>query len=135
MGVGKVETSTPHSVHRTAGLIRRDSPELYRLVLAVSGSPILSQDGRSVRLAPGGFALYDFTRPYELAYDAAVRLAVFSFPRELLSLPARRGHLDHRRAHPGRARAPPRWPRRCCAGWRWTWRPTGRPAPRGCPRW
>ncbi|MFC5816263.1 helix-turn-helix domain-containing protein [Nonomuraea harbinensis] len=88
IGVGKVETSTPHSVHRTAGLIRRDSPELYRLVLAVSGSPILSQDGRSVRLAPGGFALYDFTRPYELAYDAAVRLAVFSFPRELLSLPA-----------------------------------------------
>src|SRR6202035_1513175 len=41
--VGRVQTSTPHSVHRTPGLIRRDSPELYRVVLAMSGSPILSQ--------------------------------------------------------------------------------------------
>ncbi|MEU4573973.1 helix-turn-helix domain-containing protein [Nonomuraea sp. ATR24] len=87
VGVGKVQTSTPHSVHRTPGLIRRDSPELYRLVLPVSGTPLLGQDGRQARLRPGEFALYDFTRPYELVYDSAVRLAVFSFPRELLRLP------------------------------------------------
>jgi AraC-like DNA-binding protein len=85
--VGRVRTSTPHSVHRTAGLIRRDSPELYRVVLAVSGSPLLAQDGRSARLSPGQFAIYDFGRPYELAYDSAVQLAVFSFPRGLLALP------------------------------------------------
>ncbi|WP_049575112.1 helix-turn-helix domain-containing protein [Nonomuraea sp. SBT364] len=87
VGVGKVQTSTPHRVHRTPGLIRRDSPELYRLVLAVSGTPLLGQDDRQARLRPGEFALYDFTRPYELVYDSAVRLAVFSFPRELLRLP------------------------------------------------
>jgi AraC-like DNA-binding protein len=86
--VGRVQTSTPHSVHRTPGLIRRDSPELYRVVLAMSGSPILSQGERSTRLAPGEFAIYDFTRPYELAYDSAVELAVFSLPQALLSLPA-----------------------------------------------
>jgi AraC-like DNA-binding protein len=87
LSVGRVQTSTPHSVHRTRGLIRRDSPELYRVVLAMSGSPLLVQDGRSARLGRGEFAIYDFTRPYELMYDSAVQLAVFSFPRELLALP------------------------------------------------
>jgi AraC-like DNA-binding protein len=88
VGVGRVRTSTPHSVHRTAGLIRRDNPEHYRVVLAVSGSPRLAQDGRAAQLSRGQFAIYDFTRPYELAYDSAVQLAVFSFPHELLTLPA-----------------------------------------------
>ena len=37
---------------------------------------------------PGEFTLYDFTRPYELAYHSGVQLAVFSFPREMLALPA-----------------------------------------------
>ncbi|TMR92107.1 helix-turn-helix domain-containing protein [Nonomuraea basaltis] len=87
VGVGRVRTSTPHSVHRTAGLIHRDNPELYRVVLAISGSPRLGQDGRSTQLSRGEFAIYDFTRPYELAYDSAVQLAVFSFPRDLLALP------------------------------------------------
>lgn len=87
VGVGRVRTSTPHSVHRTAGLIHRDNPELYRVVLALSGSARLAQDGRAAQLNRGEFAIYDFTRPYELAYDSAVQLAVFSFPRDLLTLP------------------------------------------------
>jgi AraC-like DNA-binding protein len=86
--VGRVQTSTPHSVHRTPGLIRRDSPELYRIVLAMSGSLMLTQDDRATRLAPGEFAIYDFTRPYALAYDSPVQLAVFGLPHSLLSLPA-----------------------------------------------
>jgi len=87
VSVGRVKTSTPHSVHRTPGLIRRDSPELYRVALAMSGHACLRQDGRDARLAPGEFAIYDFTRPYELAYQSGVQLAVFSFPREMLALP------------------------------------------------
>ncbi len=87
VNVGRVETSTPHSVYRTPGLIRRDSPELYRVALALSGRACLLQDGRTARLGPGEFTLYDFTRPYELAYDSGVQLAVFSFPREMLALP------------------------------------------------
>ena len=87
VNVGRVETSTPHSVYRTPGLIRRDSPELYRVALAMSGHACLMQDGRTARLGPGEFTLYDFTRPYELAYDSGVQLAVFSFPREMLALP------------------------------------------------
>jgi AraC-like DNA-binding protein len=87
VNVGRVQTSTPHSVHRTPGLIRRGSAELYRVVLAMSGNPRLAQDGRAAQLQPGEFAIYDFARPYELAYDSAVQLAVFGFPRDLLALP------------------------------------------------
>jgi AraC-like DNA-binding protein len=88
VNVGRVLTSTPHSVHRTPGLIRRGSSELYRVVLAMSGTPRLAQDERSAQLRPGEFAIYDFARPYELVYDSAVQLAVFGFPRDLLALPA-----------------------------------------------
>src|SRR5947207_489358 len=51
VNVGRVETSTPHSVYRTPGLIRRDSPELYRVALTMSGQACLLQDGRTARLA------------------------------------------------------------------------------------
>jgi AraC-like DNA-binding protein len=85
---GSVLTSTPHSVHRTPGLIRRGSSELYRVVLAMSGGLRLAQEDKTARLLPGEFAIYDFARPYELVYDSAVRLAVFGFPRDLLALPA-----------------------------------------------
>ncbi|WP_196224018.1 helix-turn-helix domain-containing protein [[Actinomadura] parvosata] len=88
VGVGRIQTSTPHSVHRTSGLIRRDNLELYRVVLTLSGSPRLSQDGRNTQLSRGEFAIYDFSRPYELAYDSAVWLAVFSVPRGQLAVPA-----------------------------------------------
>ncbi|HEY1322858.1 MAG TPA: helix-turn-helix domain-containing protein [Streptosporangiaceae bacterium] len=88
VNVGRVLTSTPHSVHRTPGLIRRGGSELYRVVLAMSGSPRLAQGDRAAQLRPGEFAIYDFSRPYELVYDSAVQLAVFGFPRDLLALPA-----------------------------------------------
>jgi AraC-like DNA-binding protein len=87
VNIGRVQTSTPHSVHRTPGLIRRGGSELYRVVLAMSGNLRLAQDGRSAQLRPGEFAIYDFARPYDLSYDSAVQLAVFGFPRDLLALP------------------------------------------------
>ena len=49
VNVGRVQTSTPHSVHRTPGLIRRGSAELYRVVLAIWGNPRLEQDGRAAQ--------------------------------------------------------------------------------------
>ncbi|WP_336210568.1 helix-turn-helix domain-containing protein [Nonomuraea sp. LPB2021202275-12-8] len=87
VGVGRIRTTTPHSVHRTPRLIRGDGSALYRGVLALSGSPLLAQDGRSVQLKRGEFVIYDFARPYELAYDSAVQLAVFSFPHDQMALP------------------------------------------------
>jgi AraC-like DNA-binding protein len=82
--VGKVRTQTPHSVYRTARLIRRDSPENYRVVLAMAGTHRLVQDDRAALLHAGELAIYDFGRPYELDYRSAVQLAVFTFPRALL---------------------------------------------------
>lgn len=38
-------------------------------------------DSRTAR-----FAVYDFTRPYELVYTSPVELAVFGFPREMLAV-------------------------------------------------
>lgn len=87
VAVGRVETATPHSVHRTPGLIRRDSPGVYRVTLAMAGSPLLRQGGRTARLRPAEFAVYDFTQPYDLATGSAVRLAVFGIPHQLLGLP------------------------------------------------
>ncbi|WP_214327101.1 helix-turn-helix domain-containing protein [Nonomuraea sediminis] len=84
--VAHAMTSTPHSMHRTPGLIRRDNPELYRVVLVMSGSLVLTQRERSSRLRAGEFAVYDFTQPYDVAYDSAVELAVFSLPHESLTL-------------------------------------------------
>jgi AraC-like DNA-binding protein len=88
LGVGRVQTLTPHSVHRTPGLIRRDAPDLLRVVVPVSGTVLLAQDGRTARVGTGDLAIYDFSRPYELIYDASVQLTVFSFARELLGVPA-----------------------------------------------
>lgn len=85
--VGRIETATPHSVHRTDGLIRKASPPMYRVVLAMSGTPKIAQGGRTTQLRPGEFAIYDFGRPYTLAYDDAVELGVFSLPYESLPLP------------------------------------------------
>jgi AraC-like DNA-binding protein len=85
--VGRIDTTTPSSVHRTAGLIRRATAPVYRVVLALSGRPRVAQDGKSAQLKPGEFAIYDFGRPYDLGYDDAVELGVFSIPHELLALP------------------------------------------------
>lgn len=84
--IARVHTNTPHTVHRTRALIRSDSPELYRVVMPLQGSHFLAQDGNQCRLATGEFSVYDFSRPYDLAYDTAVELVVLSFPRTLLPL-------------------------------------------------
>jgi AraC-like DNA-binding protein len=85
--VANVRTATAHSVHRTPRLIRSDSPEFYRVVVPLAGTHHLAQDGRTAALTPGDFTIYDFTRPYELAYQSAVHLVVVSFPHALLPFP------------------------------------------------
>jgi AraC-binding-like domain len=133
VAVGKVQTSTPHSVHRTPGLIRSGGSELYRVVLAISGNLRLAQDGRSAQLRPGEFAIYDFNRPYDLAYESAVQLAVFGFPRELLALPSSARELAAVPIPPTAGPAP--WRRPCSGGSPWTWTLISRPARPGCARW
>jgi AraC-like DNA-binding protein len=60
--------------------------------LQLSGVGRVTQAGRTAVLSPGDFALYDTTRPYELAFDSPFDQIVMQFPREALI--ARNVHID-----------------------------------------
>ncbi len=67
-------------VTRSPGTIEDDC----LVSLQVSGSCRVTQAGRTAVLAPGDFALYDATRPYELAFDDRFGQLVLQFPRQAL---------------------------------------------------
>ncbi len=52
--------------------------------LQVSGSCRVTQAGRTAVLTPGDFALYDATKPYELAFDDRFGQLVLQFSRDAL---------------------------------------------------
>src|SRR5271167_3265463 len=54
------------TVRRTRTRISRAREEVMLISLQVSGTGIVSQDGREALLEPGDFACYDSTRPYTL---------------------------------------------------------------------
>jgi AraC-like DNA-binding protein len=72
-------------VRRTRRSIAAADPEYYKLGVQVRGYCVLTQDGREAPLTPGDFAIYDTTRPYQLAFDERFRMLVVMFPRQLLS--------------------------------------------------
>ncbi len=69
-GCGPVQvtlvTMTPHSVHRTARLIRQADPEVWEVGCTVRGGSVLTQDGRSSELGVGDLVLVDTSRPYRI---------------------------------------------------------------------
>lgn len=77
-----------HVVRRSPQLISRTPADYYKLGLQQRGYCVVSQDGREAPLTPGDFAIYDTTRPYELAFDDTFRMLVLMFPRRLLRVPA-----------------------------------------------
>jgi AraC-like DNA-binding protein len=76
-----------HIVRRTPRLISASDGEYYKCGLQMRGYCVLTQDGREAVLAPRDFAVYDATRPYQLAFDDSFRMLVLMFPRNLLRLP------------------------------------------------
>lgn len=80
-------TAGPHVVRRSSRLIRQSDPGCYKLTLQVSGSAMISQDGREAVLRPGDLTVYDTTRPYELGFDGRFRMIVLMFSRSLLQVP------------------------------------------------
>jgi AraC-like DNA-binding protein len=84
-----VDISAPTSeAVRDARLIRRSDPGMCSVHLQVRGDPVVEQDDRQVRLAPGDLALLDLSRPTRVAGDAHRQISVV-FPRVLLPLPPR----------------------------------------------
>ena len=83
-------TCSPSEVLRTPRLVRAADPELYSVVFALRGSLDVEQAGRSARLGPYGFALYDSSRPFRIGIDSDSRTATLlrlHLPRVLLGLP------------------------------------------------
>ncbi len=74
----------PQLVVRSPRQIAKAREEFCLISLQTAGVGMVSQDGRSVRLRPGDFALYDATRPYTLDFRAGFGQVVYQFPRDAL---------------------------------------------------
>ncbi|SHM86890.1 helix-turn-helix domain-containing protein [Cryptosporangium aurantiacum] len=87
-------TSTPQNVVRSPSLIARSAEDYFLVNIQTEGTGLVSQDGRTVELRPGDFALYDSTRPYELGFPGAFQQYVLMLPgpalRSQLGDPTRR---------------------------------------------
>ena len=73
-------TATPQVVRRTAAKIAHASEDYFLVSIQTRGEGLIVQDGRVAKLAPGDFALYDSTRPYELRFDGAFQQYVLQLP-------------------------------------------------------
>jgi AraC-like DNA-binding protein len=73
-------TSTPQIVRRTAAKIARANEDYFLVSIQTQGEGVIVQDGRSAQLAPGDFALYDSTRPYELRFTGPFQQYVLRLP-------------------------------------------------------
>ncbi|MEV6843027.1 helix-turn-helix domain-containing protein [Actinoplanes sp. NPDC051411] len=91
-GFGHVQvtlaTMTPHSVHRTARLIRKADPEVWEVGCTVRGSSIITQDGRSSKLLVGDLVLVDTSRPYRVD-QTDCQVLLLHFDRSRMPLAAR----------------------------------------------
>jgi AraC-like DNA-binding protein len=73
-------TATAQHVRRTPARIAWASEDYFLVSIQAHGAGVVVQDGRAARLAPGDFALYDSTRPYELHFDGAFQQYVLKLP-------------------------------------------------------
>lgn len=73
-------TSTAQQVRRTPAKIARASEDYFLVSIQTQGEGLILQDGRVAKLAPGDFALYDSTRPYELRFDGPFQQYVLMLP-------------------------------------------------------
>jgi AraC-like DNA-binding protein len=73
-------TATAQHVRRTPARIAWASEDYFLVSIQSRGNGAVVQDGRSALLAPGDFALYDSTRPYELHFDSPFQQYVLKLP-------------------------------------------------------
>ena len=78
-----VQSDAQH-VLRTPRQIAKASEDFFLVSIQTRGCGIVRQDGREAALAPGDFALYDSTRPYELIFESAFQQLVLMLPGEQL---------------------------------------------------
>ncbi len=83
LGLSRV-TASSQWVRRTPAKIARSSEDYFLVSIQTAGRGIVVQDGRSAVLAPGDFALYDSTRPYELGFHEDFQQYVLQMPGSVL---------------------------------------------------
>ena len=80
-------------IDRPVRMIRQADPEIYRLMLHLEGTDLMTQDGRVAALARHGMALFDSSRPFRVhlqpGRDNIHRYAMLTFPRTLLAVDPR----------------------------------------------
>jgi len=85
-------TASPQVVRRTAAKIARATEDYFLVSIQARGEGVILQDGRTARLAPGDFALYDSTRPYELRFEGPFQQYVLRLPGPTLRTAVRDTH-------------------------------------------
>jgi AraC-like DNA-binding protein len=83
LGLSRV-TSSPQWVRRTPQKIARATEDYFLVSIQTKGRGKIVQDGRIADLAPGDFALYDSTRPYELIFEEPFQQHVLQLPGAVL---------------------------------------------------
>ena len=86
-------TATPQIVRRTAAKIAHASEDYFLVSIQTRGEGVIVQDDRTARLAPGDFALYDSTRPYELRFEVPFQQYVLRLPGATLRTALRNTEL------------------------------------------
>ncbi len=88
--VGPLSVATVESVSqtlcRTPRLIERHGEDWLQVALMREGEALLEQDGRSARIGPGSFVVYDTSRPFTWTMPGQWRMNVFTWPKEDLLL-------------------------------------------------
>ncbi len=75
-----VVDSVAQRVLRTPRQISRAAEDFFLVSIQTRGRGMVRQDGRDALLQPGDFALYDSTRPYELAFGGRFQQMVLMLP-------------------------------------------------------
>ncbi|MFJ4828694.1 helix-turn-helix domain-containing protein [Streptomyces sp. NPDC088747] len=76
-----------YRVSRTPVHITRSPEPLVAVALQMSGTAVLTQDGRQVVANPGDLFVWDTTRPYSLDFPERFSTRVVHMPRHMLGLP------------------------------------------------
>ncbi|MER5279397.1 helix-turn-helix domain-containing protein [Streptomyces sp. NPDC002809] len=75
-----------HRFSRRAAHITRSPEPVVVIALQMSGTTVLTQDGRSAVANPGDLAVWDTTRPYSLDHPERFSTGVVHLPRHMLGL-------------------------------------------------
>lgn len=83
LSLSLVRSCGQHAARTRADIARADR-EFFIIIGQVSGTGTVRQDEREARLEPGGWAIVDTTRPYDLVFEHSFEQVVVVAPRVAL---------------------------------------------------